>query len=203
MDLKNFDINDVDFNNMGSWPIAAKAITCVLVFGVVAWLGFHFFVSEQRKVLESIVRKEVDLKKEFETKQAKSANLDDYKRQMETIKSSFQTLLQQLPKSSELAELNDELSFAATRAGCSNVSIKFGPERKVEIYSEKPISLEVNGGYHQLANFVSFMSRLSRIVTLHDFEIKLTDRKVSSNPSETLLAMTATAKTYRSDSEEE
>jgi len=40
-------------------------------------------------------------------------------------------------------------------------------------------------------------------VTLHDFEIKLTDGKVPSNPSENLLAMTATAKTYRSDSEEE
>jgi len=152
-DLNNFDINDVDFNNMGSWPIVAKAVTAVLVFALVAALGYHFFISEQRTIMADIERKEVELKKDFEKKQTKAANLDDYKRQMQSIKSSFKALLQQLPKSSELAALNDEVYYAATGAGCSNVSIKFGQEQALEFYAEKPISLQVSGGYHLLAVF--------------------------------------------------
>lgn len=202
-DLNNFDINDIDFNNMGSWPVAGKVITAALVFSLVAFLGYYFVISDQQKVLVEKVRKEQELKKDFENKQGKAANLNAYKRQMETIQESFKTLLQQLPKSSEMATLLDEISYAATGVGCELKNMEFSNEKKLEFYAEKPISLSVTGGYHQIANFVSRISRLSRIVTLHDFEIKLTDGKVPSSPDETLLIMTATAKTYRSDSEDE
>jgi type IV pilus assembly protein PilO len=202
-DLNNFDVNDIDFNNMGGWPIAGKVFLSALVFGVIAFLGHYMVIGDQMDELVRVERKELDLKKEFEKKQAKAVNLDDYKRQMQTIQESFKTLLQQLPKSSEMATLLDELSYAATGAGCEVVSAKFLPERNSEFYKEKPISLVVTGGYHQLADFVSRISRLSRIVTLHDFDIKIDKGTVPSMPNEKLLQMSISAKTYRSDTEVE
>jgi len=202
-DLNNLDISDLDFNNMGSWPLAAKAIAAALVFSLVVFLGYQLFVGDQTNLLVQIERKEVDLKKEFEKKQAKAVNLEDYKRQMTTIQESFTTLLQQLPKSSEMAGLLEDISYAATGAGCELISADFLDEKESEFYSENPISLVVSGGYHQLADFVSRISRLPRIVTLHDFEIKIGDGEVASSPGEKLLIMSVTAKTYRSDTEEE
>ncbi len=206
MDLKalnDFDINDVDFNNMGSWPIAAKVVVSALVFVVVLFVGYKLFVSDQDALLIKIEKKEIELKIEFEKKQGKAVNLEDYKRQMKTIQESFKTLLQQLPKSSEMAGLLEELSYAATGAGCEMESADFLDEKASEFYAEKPISLVVKGGYHQLADFVSRISRLSRIVTLHDFLITVGDGEVPSSPGEKMLTMTVKAKTYRSDSEEE
>jgi len=202
MDLNNLndlDINDIDFTNMGSWPIVGKAIMAAIVFSIVIALGFYLFIGDQSDNLVNIERKEIDLKKEFEKKQAKAANLDDYKRQMQTIKDSFQTLLQQLPKADQMAELLDEISYAATGAGCEIVSADFGDEKDAEFYSEKPIQIQVSGGYHQIADFVSRVSRLPRIVTLHDFTIKIGDGQVSSSPGEQLLIMSVKAKTYRAD----
>ncbi|MEQ9209625.1 MAG: type 4a pilus biogenesis protein PilO, partial [Pseudomonadales bacterium] len=52
-----------------------------------------------------------------------------------------------------------------------------------------PISISASGGYHDFATFVSGVSGLPRIVTLHDFEI-------SKNGS-SMLNLSITAKTYR------
>ena len=200
-DLNNLDISDVDFNNMGSWPNVAKGVVSAIVFGVVIGLSYYLFISDQTNLLVTVERKEVELKKEFETKQGKAVNLDAYKRQMSTIKDSFKTLLQQLPKSDELPALVDEFSYAATGAGCELEDVQFLAEKDSEFYAEKPMQLIVSGGYHQLADFISRVSRSPRIVTLHDFTINLGDGDVPSSPGEKMLVMSVTAKTYRSDTE--
>lgn len=200
--LSDFDVNDIDFTNMGSWPLVGKGIMAAIVFSLVVGLGFYLFIGDQTDNLVKIERKEVDLKKEFEKKQAKAVNLDAYKRQMQTIKDSFETLLQQLPKADQMAELLDEISYSATGAGCEIISAKFLAEKDAEFYSEKPIQIQVSGGYHQIADFVSRVSRSPRIVTLHDFKISIGDGEVNSSPGEKKLIMSITAKTYRADTGE-
>jgi type IV pilus assembly protein PilO len=202
-DLNNLDLSDLDFNNMGSWPNAAKGLVAAIVFSVVIGLSYYLFIGEQSELLVTTERKEFDLKKEFEQKQGKAVNLDAYTRQMSTIKESFKTLLQQLPKSDELPALVDEFSYAATGAGCELEDVKFLDEKDSEFYAEKPMQLTVRGGYHQLADFISRVSRSPRIVTLHDFKISLGSGDVPSAPGEKMLVMSLTAKTYRSDSEEQ
>jgi type IV pilus assembly protein PilO len=53
-----------------------------------------------------------------------------------------------------------------------------------------PISVEVRGSYHELAQFVSDVAALPRIVTFGDI-------RITSNPKNNKLAMSAKAKTYR------
>ncbi|WP_196138841.1 type 4a pilus biogenesis protein PilO [Aliikangiella sp. G2MR2-5] len=201
-DLNNLDVSDLDFNNMGSWPVAAKAVVAALVLAIVVGLGYYLFIKDQSAMLVGLERKEVDFKREFEEKQGKAVNLAKYKEQMATIQESFKTLLQQLPKSSEMASLLDDFSYAATGSGCEIIEAKFLPEVNSEFYAQKPINIVVKGGYHQIANFVSRVSRLPRIVTLHDFDIKITDGTVPSAPNERMLSFTVKAKTYRSDTGE-
>jgi len=204
MDLKSLnelDISDIDFNNMGSWPPAAKGVVAAFVFLLVCFLGYQLVISDQALQLTTLQRKEIDLKKEFERKQSKAVNLEAYKRQMQTIKESFKTLLQQLPRSSELAGLVEELSYAATGAGCELLQAEFSDEKNQEFYTAKDIKIVVTGGYHQIADFVSRVSRLPRIVTLHDFKIEVGDGEVPGSPGEKMLIMSATARTYRADTE--
>lgn len=200
--LNNFDVNDIDFTNMGSWPVAGKAFMAAVVFSLVAFVGYYFIVSDQMDNLVRIERTEIDLKKDFEKKQSKAVNLEAYKRQMKTIKESFQTLLQQLPKADQMPELLDEISYSATGAGCEVSALGFEDEKDAEFYLEKPIQIVVTCGYHQLADFVSRVSRSARIVTLHDFTIKIGDGDVASSPGEKMLVMSIKAKTYRADSED-
>jgi len=200
--LNEIDINDIDFSNMGSWPLAGKAVMVALVFLLVLAVGYWAVIGTELDDLARIERKEIDFKRDFEKKQAKAVNLEAYKRQMQTIKDSFQTLLQQLPKADQMAELLDEISYAATGAGCELMSANFAKDKDADFYTEKPIQIQVTGGYHQLADFVSRVSRLPRIVTLHDFSITVGDSELKSTPGEKMLVMNITAKTYRADSGE-
>ena len=61
-----------------------------------------------------------------------------------------------------------------------------------QFYIELPINIKVVGSYHDLATFVSGVSSLPRIVTLHDFEIKPDKTDATSK-----LRMSIVAKTYR------
>ena len=64
-----------------------------------------------------------------------------------------------------------------------------------EFYAETPIKVKVTGGYHDIAAFVSDISKLSRIVTLQD---------ISMEPAKDgVLNMDATVKTYRYLDDEE
>jgi type IV pilus assembly protein PilO len=75
-DLNNLDLSDVDFNNMGSWPVPAKAFVALIVFSLVVFLGHYLFVGDQTDLLTEVERKEIDLKKEFEEKQGKAIHLE-------------------------------------------------------------------------------------------------------------------------------
>lgn len=193
--LKDFDVNDLDFKNAGSWPIAVKIIVWILVLAVVVFLGYYMHLNDKldERALED--QKEVTLKQEYESKAFKAANLEVYRKQMEEMDKSFGALVKQLPKDTEVPGLLEDITHTGLGSGLEIDSIKLQPEQTAEFYVELPIEIQVRGGYHDLGSFVSGVASLPRIVTLHDFEIKPTD-------SGGLLAMTITAKTYRYNDEE-
>lgn len=197
--LQDFNVNDLDFNNMGSWPGPVKAITGVIVFILVLILGYQLFVVDDESLLEGEVTKELRLKQEFESKQRKAVHLEAYKNQMKMIQSSFESLLKQLPQRSEVPGLVDEVSYAITGAGLELNNISLQGEVNREVYFEEPLEIVVSGGYHQIADFVSRVSNMPRIVTLHDFSIKATDKDVFGSEGEKVLVMNVIAKTYRYD----
>jgi type IV pilus assembly protein PilO len=64
-----------------------------------------------------------------------------------------------------------------------------------EFYAETPIHVKVTGGYHDIAAFVSDVSKLSRIVTLQD---------ISMEPAKDgVMNMDAVVRTYRYLDDEE
>ena len=189
------ELNSLDFNNLGDWPALAKLLSCLIVAAIVCGLGMYLFVFDQQDALEQAKQKELTLRDEFEKKQAKAANLEDYKKQMAVMQESFGALLRQLPKSTEVPGLVDDITYAGTASGLSFNQIRLEKEKRAEFYTEQPISIDVVGTYHQLGEFVSKVSGLPRIVTLHDFSI-------TSKAGSDKLQMKVLAKTYRYDAEE-
>ncbi|NVJ58972.1 MAG: type 4a pilus biogenesis protein PilO [Gammaproteobacteria bacterium] len=197
--MQDFNINDLDFNNMGVWPMPVKIVAGVIVFLLVSLLGYQFTVSDDLDLLEREKNQERSLKQDFETKQKKAVHLDAYRKQMEQIQKTFESLLKQLPQRSEVPGLVDEISYAITAAGLELNKMALQGEVNREIYFEEPLQISVSGGYHQIAEFVSRVSNMPRIVTLHDFSITATDREVFGSEGEKILDMSITAKTYRYD----
>jgi len=197
MDVKAFveSLNDLDPENIGAWPLAVKALAWIAAALLSGFLVYHFLLSESLIVLEKEQKKEAELIVTYESKAHQAANLDALKKQMAEMEVSFGALLRQLPSDTEVPGLLEDISHTGLSAGLEFNSINLGSETVKEFYVELPIEIQVKGGYHSLGAFVSGVSALPRIVTLHDFEIK-------SGGSPNDLGMRITAKTYRYNDQE-
>ncbi len=194
--LRKVDINELDLSNMGSWPAAVKVISGVLVAVLIFALGYFLFIQDLESQLTGAQASEATLKEQFSTKAFQAANLEPYKKQMEEMENTFGALLRQLPSDTEVPGLLEDITRTGLGSGLEFEEIKLLPEAVQQFYIELPIQITVVGGYHDLATFVSGVASLPRIVTLHDFDIKPVDPKVSGK-----LRMSILAKTYRYNDE--
>ncbi|MDH5257774.1 MAG: type 4a pilus biogenesis protein PilO [Gammaproteobacteria bacterium] len=198
MKLSEVDLNDLDLDNIGSWPLAAKSITLVVMALVLLGVGYALDTSSQVNRLESTQKKEGELKQLFEIKQAKAANLDSYKLQLEEIQKTFGSLLNQLPGKTEVADLLTDVTQTGLTNGLEFDFFKPQDEIPKDFYVELPIELKVRGEYHEFGKFMSGVAGLPRIVTIHDFTItKSKEKDNKSRPPKHELVLEANAKTYR------
>ena len=194
--LKNFDVNDIDFEKIGIWPVPAKIFVAVLLVAIVFAATYYVWIKDLNMQLDTIVQKEATLKETYRKKSFEAANLDAYRAQMVEMKSTFDSLLSRLPTDTEVPGLLEDIDTRGSESGLTINSIKLEAERTAEYYIELPISIDVEGGYHDLGGFVSGVAGMPRIVTLHDYSI--TRKKDSAE-----LAMKISAKTYRYKSQEQ
>ena len=195
-DLRNFDFNDLrnlDFKNPGGWPLSARVIAYVAVFIAVVFIGYYFWLSNDKQQLDQAQQQETVLKQQFEQKAAEAANLNIYKAQLEQMRRSFGTMLRQLPGRTEIPSLLQDISQTAQIDGLKQNLFKPENEIKKDFYAEKPIQIQVEGTNPQFGKFVSDVAALPRIVTVHDISIK----PQGNDTTGTKLVMILTAKTYR------
>jgi type IV pilus assembly protein PilO len=194
--LREFDINDLDFDNVGAWPVPIKLFIWVALLAAVLAAGYYYHIEDLQISLAKVEAQEVKLKKEFEKKAFQAANLDAYRQQMVEMEESFGALVSQLPSDTEVPGLLEDITNKGLLNGLNVASIDLQKEQAREFYVELPIAIAASGSYHDLGAFISGMAGLPRIVTLHDFNISLKGSNANS------LQMKIIAKTYRYKDEE-
>ena len=187
------EMNNLDFNNVGTWPLPFKMVAIALISAAVLGAGYYLDTEEQLTQLEKIQAKEDELKKTFESKQAQAASLEDYRAQMKEMEKTFGALLQKLPSKTEVADLLVDINRVGLDSGLKFDLFQPGGESKQDFYATYPIQIRVTGSYHELGNFASGIAALPRIVTLHNLTMKPT----GAGKKGTALVMNATANTYR------
>lgn len=164
---------NLELENIGQWPAAAKLVLTIFLSIVVLGLGYVGLVSDKMKQLEQVIAEEGALKGSYKAKYHVAANLELFRAQMVEAEGIFANQLRRLPNSHETPGLLDDITFVGTISGLDFVKLEWQPEISKEIYIELPIDIEVNGSYHSFGNFVSKIAGLPRIVTLHDFKIDI------------------------------
>ena len=189
--LREFNVNDLDVDNIGAWPGAIKFIICLLIVIGVSVAGYYYLIEDLQIQLAKVETEEVALKEDFEKKAFQAANLEAYRQQMVEMEESFGALVSQLPSDTEVPGLLEDITNKGLLNGLEIGSIKLNKEQAKEFYVELPIAITAQGSYHDLGAFISGMAGLPRIVTLHDFGISI--RGANTNK----LSMSLVAKTYR------
>ena len=187
-DLKNIDIND-----LGSWPVPIKIGGIPLGCVAILFAGFWFLIQGELEEYGTAQKKEEGLRETYLNKKALAVNLPAYKQQMEDMRRTFGGLLRQLPNTTEGPDLLVDITQAGLGRGLEFVLFRPEKESPKDFYAELPISIEIRGSYHDLAQFISDVAALPRIVTVGDISVSVPGGVVKGN----VLNMSARARTYR------
>ena len=194
--LQNIDFNDLEFNNIGVWPLPVRVGVLVILFVLLLGAAYYLHIKDLNQQHERLVSEEGRLKKVFEEKAFEAANLEAYRQQMAEIEASFGVLLGQLPTDTEVPGMLEDITEIGYGSSLDIQSITLQTEQAADFYVELPIRIVASGGYHDFGSFVSGVSSLPRIVTLHDYSIRADDPGRS-------LRFEVTAKTYRYRTQDE
>ncbi len=189
------DLNNLDLKTLADWPLATKLVALAVLCVAIVTAGWWFVWRGNMEALDVTKQKETELRAVFTTKKNQAINLEAYTKQLVDIEQAFGALLKQLPNKQEMDALITDVNQAGLGRGLQFELFRPAAETVSEFYAETPISVKVTGGYHDIAAFVSDVSKLSRIVTLHDIKM---------NPAKDgVMNMDAVVRTYRYLDDEE
>jgi type IV pilus assembly protein PilO len=190
------DFRNLDPKKIGNWPIAAKLLTLLFLFGAIVAVGWYFGWQGQQSALETKQKEEDGLRQQFVQKKSQAVNMDLHVKQLADIEKQFGTLLRQLPSKNEMDGLLADINQAGVGRGLQFDLFKPASTEKLgEFYAELPVDIKVTGSYHDIGAFASDVARMPRIVNLSD--VAITPNK------DGLLQMDAIARTYRYLDDEE
>jgi type IV pilus assembly protein PilO len=195
------DLNHIDLKQAGNLPSAVKAVLLVTLFLLIVFLGYYLLWASAWDSLDEAKAKEQQLRTVYTNKKSIAINLARYQQQMADIEISFGAMLKQLPDRSQMDGLLTDINQAGLGRGLEFELFKPGQETQAEFYAQMPISIKVQGTYHELGAFATDISKLSRIVTLNDLVItnpnKAAGKDAKAKSGDVILTMEAVAKTYR------
>ncbi len=179
-------------SNISKLPLPAQILIAVIAGGMVLGGFYYFKYKDMVETEERMTRQLEDLKKEIGKLEVITAKLADFQKEVSYLELRLETLKRILPPEKETPDLARKLQNLAAESQL-HVSL-FSPGSAItkEFYQEFPISLQVEGTYHNLASFFDRMSRLTRVVNAGG--LKITASK-SQTPNSTITA-TCTATTY-------
>ena len=179
-------------NEPGQWPMLPKFAAFVAVAAGIVALSWFAVNSGANDELEAERAREPALKQDYRGKLAQAVNLEELRKQKLQVEEYVTQLEKQLPGKAEMDALLSDINQAGLGRGLQFELFRPGQVVVKDYYAELPISIRVDGRYHDIGAFAADVSNLSRIVTLHN--VTITAPRDNAGGA---LQMDATARTYR------
>lgn len=113
--------------------------------------------------------------------------LPAFETEVTDLESRLDNLRAVLPEEKDAADLLRRMQTVATQSNLVIKSFKPAPVVTKELHAEWPITLELEGSYHNLATFFDRVGKFTRIVNITGVDVKGKDK-----PGDTAATITAT-----------
>jgi type IV pilus assembly protein PilO len=183
------DLNNLDMKDLAKAPMAVKGVAAAFIILLIMGIGYYADWSSQLDSLNAAKQQELSLRDTYTVKIRQAINYEAYKQRLADTEKALAALLRQLPNKSEMDNLLSDINQAGIGRGLEFDLFRPGSEVMTDFYATLPVAIKVDGGYHDLGNFVSDIAKLPRIVTIHDINLE-----PGKNGK---LVMNATIRTYR------
>ena len=173
-----------------------------------AWVGsllgltllyWQFSFRDQQKVYTWLEEKVEELTQKISDETRRARNLNKLKDKIKQLDINLKVALQELPDKREIPDLLSSISNLARDAGLEVVLFRPSPEQAKDFYAEVPVSIAVQGTFHQVATFFDDVAQLSRIVNINQISIR--DPQVTADSIQVKTDCVATTFRYLDESE--
>ncbi len=175
--------------------IQQKHIVIIIFLAILLPVALFYFLSFKPYISKiSLINKQIQtLKDEISKAKKISSDLPRHKKELEEVKSTFESTSALLPKGQEIPNLLRNISDLGKNAGLDFITFTPGQEIPKDFYAEIPIDITIKGPYHNMGSFLDKVSKLDRIVTLDNITID----KPEQEGVEMLLNSSCKLLTYR------
>ncbi len=153
-----------------------RIILCVMLAG--GALGVFFFTHFLPFGYPNRSEQLADLKATYEKKstelaraRASVADLPRFEAEYETLHERWSMAAELLPTDRQTAGLLRKITLAGQQTGVQFLMFKPAPPRSETYYTEMPVDIVVNGGYHQVGSFLAELANMRRIVTVSNLKL--------------------------------
>ena len=180
--MANVDLKNPAFQKLVLSVVGAGGMLFVFFFTHVLPFGF---LNQQARVHDLNTTYE---KKATDLARAKTTVADQPRFDAEYGQLHEQWILaaELLPTDKDLPTLLRKISLSGQQTGVTFMMFRPNSPRAETYYSELPVSVIVQGGYHQVGSFLAELANLRRIVTVSN--MKLTANMKVDDPSQTTSA---------------
>jgi type IV pilus assembly protein PilO len=104
--------------------------------------------------------------------QATAKKLPEFRSQVDDLEARLVSLREVLPEEKDAADLLRQMQTVAMQSSLTIRSFKPQPTATKQLHAEWPITLELDGTYHNLALFFDRIGKFERIVNISGLEVK-------------------------------
>ncbi len=168
--------------------VGVSVVLALLVVGGFYWLWYKDALAQQKTKETELA----GLQKQIRALEATANKLAEFQREVQMLEAKLEGLKRSLPPEKEMPDLMRRLQYLAAQS--SLAVLKFSPTKPIdkEFYQEIPISVDLEGTYHNMGAFLDRISRIPRIVNVGNLKIK-----AQQNPTiNKTVAVSAIATTY-------
>jgi type IV pilus assembly protein PilO len=179
---------DISLTKLPWWG-QILAFVLLAAGGAVAF--YYYYEQPTRADIESRRTQLVALRADISKGYATARRLPEFKAQVAELEGRLESLKSVLPDEKDAADLLRRLQTVATQSNLTIKSFKPSPTVTKALHAEWPISLELDGTYHNLATFFDRVGKFTRIVNISALDVKGKDRpEPNSTISATCVATT-------------
>jgi len=141
--------------------------------GVAALVGaaYVFLISPIEARIATLTTESMSLQRELVESRRIVADLDRFRREIAELEQQIDVAKEKLPTEKDIPPLYRTLSDAAFQSGLGVALFQPREPRVSEYFTEIPIAVNVEGGYHQLGEFFERVAGLQRVVNVVEWKL--------------------------------
>jgi type IV pilus assembly protein PilO len=153
---------------------------------------FYYYEMPTRADMSGRQQQLASLRADITKGLATAKKLPEFRSQVAELESRLENLKAVLPEAKDAADLLNRMQTVAQQSNLTIKSFKPGATVTKQLHAEWPISLELDGTYHNLALFFDRVGKFTRIVNISGLDVKGKDQP---HPNSTITAA-CTATTF-------